>query len=150
MTTSMSREQLVAAMEEFSRAALVKLQGYKEVEREYKQTVRALKVLQGMQGSNGNSSKNGSKHGHTAPAKTAPPVKTKGQHKQHALTPGSIREKVYLVLQAHPQGVSVEQIGNEVGAGNVAVHNALRPLRKQLKVVKGQTGRGGTANLYAL
>lgn len=146
MTTAMSREQLIAAMEEFSRAALVKLQGYKEVEREYKQTVRALKVLQG---SNGNVGRNG-RNGHTAPAKTAP-AKTKRQHKQPAaLVPGSIREKVYLVLKAHPAGLSVEMIGKEVGADSVAVHNALRPIRKALKVVKGQAGRSGMANLYSL
>lgn len=132
MTTQMTRDQLVAAMEEFSKQALVKLQSYKQVEQEYKATVKALQALRGTNG-----------HIKTGKVGKAGKRTSKGSGGK----PGPTSMAVFAILQAHPKGLDSARIREELRkAGRTinrhTVHNSLRHVKAVAtgQVVIGKNG----------
>lgn len=87
----MTREELIAEMEEHSRQALERLREYQELEQDYKRTVKALKVLRGekMTAANGDT-----------PRK---PRKKQGKR-------GATKAAVLTLLKANPKGLALSQL----------------------------------------
>ena len=124
----MNRESVIKALEEYAKEALVQLESYKQVERDYRQAVRSLRIFKGEVTALGRK----------------PGVKRK---------PGGVSgagAAVYLLLKGNPKGLTVREMATQLKLPTNTVHSSLKAMRDRGETLKMNRTGSGSAKTYSL